>query len=98
VLPCLLAQFDKDVALPSARSTGRFLADAVVRVDGLADLLKRYGEGGWRDAAEGAGALRSLAETLPRAEARVLAELADLIARLEAAATQGARFRLTLTK
>lgn len=93
--PCVQALFEKDVALPSARSTGRFLADAVGRVDGIPDLLKRYAS--WGDAAEGAGALRTLAERLPRGEARVLAELADLIARLEAAATQGVRFRLSLT-
>lgn len=92
--PCVQAVFEKDVALPSARSTGRFLGDAVGRVDGLADLLKRYAS--WSDPADGAGALRSLTETLPREEARVLAELADLIARLEAAATQGVRFRLSL--
>ena len=94
MLPRLQTLFEKDVELPSARSTGRFLADAVGRLDGLSQFLNRYG--GWSDSAKGAEALRALAGTLTPKEARVMAELADLIARLEAAATQGVRFRLEL--
>ena len=96
--------FDKDVALPSARTTGEFLGKSREALDALAakhrlPLLSKFVALDWHDPALGATALRALSAAVAAGEgdferrALLLGELADLIARLESAASQGARFR-----